>query len=300
MPPPDLRLAPRGECPKNGVMAIHELSDTALLTAYARAIESRRSDALFVDKHALHLAGEQGAELASECQTFATIANSIACRTAVFDELVERTVRTQSVELVVNLASGLDTRPWRLTLPGEVRWIDVDLPNVLEYKRGRMAAAAPLCMYEECAADLTAQTDLDKVLAQIGRDRTALVITEGLLVYFSESDVASLANRLSANGSIRWWITDIAGPRALMMMAKAWGSLLQGAAFRFGPSDPVAFFREHGWSEVEFRSSHVEAQRLGRMSRPRLLQRILLRAMSSRVREEVRRLAGVTLLKRSL
>lgn len=281
------------------VMPIQELSDTALLTAYARAVESSRSDRLFIDRHALHLAGEKGVAIARGCQGFATIANSIACRTAVFDELLQQTVNAHGVELVVNLAAGLDTRPWRLTLPSRVSWVDVDLPHVLEYKRRRMKGSAPLCMYEECAADLTIAGDLDKVLAGIGRDRPSLVITEGLLVYFAVDEVVSMAQQLSAHPSIGWWITDVAGPRALVLMEKAWGSLLQGARFQFGPSDSVEFFAERGWMEREFRSSWAEAQRLGRAASPGVMRNLLLRVLPRKIREELHRLAGVTVLERA-
>ena len=51
-----------------------------------------------------------------------------------------------------NLAAGLDTRPYRMDLPPSLRWIEVDLPDILDYKedgarrreagvRGRAGAA---------------------------------------------------------------------------------------------------------------------------------------------------------------
>ena len=52
------------------------------------------------------------------------------------------------VDLVVNLAAGLDTRPYRMALPPSLRWVEVDLPDILDYKEEILAGAAPACALE--------------------------------------------------------------------------------------------------------------------------------------------------------
>jgi len=279
-------------------MPIQDITDTALITAYARATEAWREDALFQDYHALALAGERGAELARETEAFATIANSVACRTAVFDELISSTVKRESIELVINLAAGLDTRPFRLELPPGLRWVDVDRGSILEYKRNRLTGGDPTCEYQQCSADLTKSAELHRALEHAQGSRRTLVFTEGLLVYLSEPEVAQLAACLHSWASIEWWITDIAGPRALDMMQKAWGQLLANAEFQFAPPDAAQFFQRHGWHEHEFRSSQEEAQRLGRARGRSGLARIVIRLAPAKVKEELRRLSGVAVLKR--
>ena len=69
-------------------MPIQDITDTALLTAFARAKESERSDALFKDPFAESMAGDRGATLAAESPNFQTMVASIGCRTHVFDELL--------------------------------------------------------------------------------------------------------------------------------------------------------------------------------------------------------------------
>ena len=80
-------------------------------------------------------------------------------RTAVLDEIIMQHV-PGGVDLVVNLAAGLDARPWRLALPTTLRWVDVDLPDILRYKTGTLRDAAPVCRYE-------ASTPLRSVAATI-------------------------------------------------------------------------------------------------------------------------------------
>ena len=279
-------------------MPIQDITDTALITAYARATEALREDALFKDYHALALAGERGAGLARETEAFATIANSVACRTTVFDELISSTVKRESIELIINLAAGLDTRPFRLELPSGLLWVDVDRGSILEYKRNRLTGADRTCEYQQCCADLTKPSELHRVLEHAHGGRRTLVFTEGLLVYLSEPAVAQLAALLHSCASIEWWITDIAGPRALDMMQKAWGQLLAEVKFQFAPTDAAQFFQRHGWHEHEFRSSQEEAQRLGRARGRSGLARIVIRLAPAKVKEELRRLSGVAVLKR--
>jgi methyltransferase (TIGR00027 family) len=279
-------------------MPIQHISDTALLTAYARATESERPDALFRDEYARALAGDRGAELARETEAFATIANSVACRTRVFDDLLLRLVREEGLDLVLNLGAGLDTRPWRLDLPPSLKWVDVDLPEILAYKRERVGERSACCGYEGRPADLSVRTELSEVIGSAAHARKALILSEGILVYLTEQDVAALAAELHAQSTIGWWLTDIAGPKALPMMAKAWGELLAGAQYQFAPTSPVAFFRARGWQEVEFRSAQAEAQRLGRAHGRGLIGSLLWSIFPVKIKTEIHRLAGVAILHR--
>jgi O-methyltransferase involved in polyketide biosynthesis len=40
----------------------------------------------------------------------------------------------QGTDMVINLAAGLDSRPYRMQLPALLRWVEVDLPDMLNYK----------------------------------------------------------------------------------------------------------------------------------------------------------------------
>jgi len=46
----------------------------------------------------------------------------------------------RGVDVVVNLAAGLDTRPYRMDLPASLLWIEVDLPPLIAYWDGRRRA----------------------------------------------------------------------------------------------------------------------------------------------------------------
>jgi len=141
-----------------------------------------------------------------------------------------------------------------------------------------------------------------EVLRRVGGvSRTALVVTEGLLVYLGDEKVASLARALHHVPSIKWWISDIGSPRLLEILNKQWGKAVAAgnAPFLFAPADSPAFFARLGWREIEFRSGLEEAHRLKREMPMMWLWRFLGRFGSPQKREEFRRLSGYILLERA-
>jgi len=133
---------------------LRNISDTAHWVAVYRALESERPDALFRDPFARRLAGERGARI-SEGQAFANRnAWSFVARTVLIDRFISDAV-ANGVDMVVNLAAGLDARPYRLTLPSQLQWIEVDLPDLLAYKTEQLGRETPRCILERVALDLS-------------------------------------------------------------------------------------------------------------------------------------------------
>ena len=92
---------------------IRNISDTALWSAVYRARETDRPDAVFRDPFARRLAGARGEQIldsmpASKRQAWAWVA-----RTYLIDQFITEQV-AEGVDMVVNLAAGVDARPYRL------------------------------------------------------------------------------------------------------------------------------------------------------------------------------------------
>jgi O-methyltransferase involved in polyketide biosynthesis len=98
-------------------MPIEHVSDTARWVAFYRAMETERPDAIFRDPFARQLAGPEGERIVRELPRGRASAWAMITRTAVFDEIILDLVQHRDVDLVLNLAAGLDARPWRLPLP---------------------------------------------------------------------------------------------------------------------------------------------------------------------------------------
>src|SRR5438876_7252018 len=181
-----------------------------------RAIESERPDALFRDPYARRLAGPAGEQILAAMPQGRRWAWPMIVRTAVMDEIVMRLVTQQGVDTVLNLAAGLDARAYRLDLPRELNWIDVDLEGILSYKEAALAGEQPRCRVEFVRADLTNQTARRTLFQRVGAQaKRALVIAEGLLVYLTPEDVTALATDLAAQPAFRWWLIDLSSPQLL-------------------------------------------------------------------------------------
>src|SRR5689334_9781092 len=96
---------------------LRDVSDTAPWVAMYRAFESERPDAHFRDPYARRLAGERGERILRSLPRGPAGAWALVVRTALIDEIVQRVIRDEGADTILNLAAGLDTRPWRLDLP---------------------------------------------------------------------------------------------------------------------------------------------------------------------------------------
>ena len=276
---------------------IRNVSDTALWVAIYRAMESERPDRIFNDPYARRLGGERGEAIVHSMPKGAATAWPMVVRTAVMDEIVLRCAR-QGAATVLNLAAGLDARPWRLDLPGSLRWLHVDMPEMINYLREHMADEKPHCDVEFVAADLRDAEARLELFARAAAHGPVLVITEGLLVYLTPEQVGELARDLHDMAHARWWLLDIASPRLRKFMERSrWLAKLQAnAPMQFFPEQGTAFFDPFGWREQEFRSTWDESFRLQRTMRGAWFFKLLSKLQPKAQLEAGRRMSGIVLL----
>jgi methyltransferase (TIGR00027 family) len=279
---------------------LRNISDTALWVAQYRVMESERSDALFRDPLARKLAGSRGEEIVRNMKV-RDFAWPMIVRTAVMDEIILRSIATEGIDTVLNLAAGLDTRPYRMALPAGLRWIEADLPGILADKESVLSGEEPVCRLERVAADLTDREARRRLFRDAASgSRAVLTVTEGLLAYLAVEQVADLSSDLHAEPAMRLWLIDLASPRLKKMLDRRVGRHVQAARapFLFAPAEGTAFFEPHGWKEREFRSTLEEGIRLDRKPRMAWLFQLMARLGPPARREEMRRMGGIVLLDR--
>jgi O-methyltransferase involved in polyketide biosynthesis len=129
-----------------------------------------------------------------------------------------------------------------------------------------MADAQPVCRLSRRGLDLSDSAARAGFFDELAiTTRSAVVITEGLLLYMNEDVVRALALDLLDRSSVRWWVFDLASPNLLQMMQKTMGTQLVNAPMKFAPADGVAFFEALGWTTEDVRSFLGEAARLHRL-----------------------------------
>jgi methyltransferase (TIGR00027 family) len=195
---------------------------TAVMVAAARAAETQQPDALITDPYAdILVAGagtgtwtamlddrilEKAAAIDPEVAAiFRHMRNYQAVRTHFFDEHFAKATEA-GIRQIVILASGLDSRAYRLDWPAGTTVFEIDQPKVLEYKAATLAehGVNPAAQLREVAVDL--RHDWPNALRENGfdADRPTAWLAEGLLMYLpadAQDRLFTLVTELSAPGS---------------------------------------------------------------------------------------------------
>ena len=246
---------------------VENISDTARWVAIFRAEESERPDAVFHDPFARRLAGEKGEQIANAIEFGRKNSWSFVARTYHFDEFIMQHVE-QGYDMIINLAAGLDARAYRMQLPKTLLWIDVDLPRMINYKNEILKDEKPNCKYRTIALDLADRKARLQLFQQLNNEcKKALVVTEGLIIYLTNEQVAELATDLSSQPHFRRWIFDLTSAALLEMIQKEMQPALKGsgAVFQFAPEEGEEFFEKYGWKHIESRSKLKTAAKLNRL-----------------------------------
>lgn len=243
---------------------ISHVSDTARWTALYRATESARQDALFSDPLAERLAGEQGRAIVARVPRMSRNGWWLVARTKIIDDAIGEAI-AGGCDRVLNLAAGLDTRPYRLNLPSGLTWVEADLPKLLTEKTHLLADQEPRCQLTRIAVDLTDPRARAAFFNEAldGATKT-LVITEGLVMYLDDRDVVALSEAIT-RPEVTWWMLDFAGPGLKKMMNKKMAGMLQNAPFKFAPENGLAYFEDLGWRVAEAESLFAAAHRFHRL-----------------------------------
>jgi methyltransferase (TIGR00027 family) len=279
---------------------IEHVSDTALWVATYRAMESERSDALFHDPFAALLTGEKGRRIARWAKASRYTKWSVVIRTCIIDSYVQKLI-AEGVDTVLNLGAGLDARPYRMSLPESLSWIEIDFPSIIDYKEQKLANEKPKCQLTRIRLDLADEKARRASFSDINENagKSVLVLTEGVIPYLTEDHVSALARDLHSQDRFHYWVAEYYSPRVWRYLrSKRMRRQMRNAPFQFFPADWFGFFAKAGWNERETRYLPVESQRLGRPIPAPWWTVLLTRFMPAEKRESLRKLSGYLLLER--
>src|ERR1700704_6257476 len=179
---------------------------TATMVAAARAMASKADDALIDDPFAEPLVRAVGVDFFTRLVTgVLRMTDNMAVRTKFFDEFF--TGATEGgIRQAVILASGLDSRAYRLAWPAGTTVYEIDQPDVIEFKTRTLAelGAEPTAERRTVAMDL--RYDWPSALIEEGFDpnQPTAWSAEGLLGYLppdAQDRLLDTITELSAPGS---------------------------------------------------------------------------------------------------
>lgn len=166
------------------------ISETLIIPLLAKAKESRRKDPIVEDAKALEVIQQltfdtarfEGGEISDL---------GIISRTQVLDKEIRRLSNAGAGLVIINLGAGLDTRESRIADAG-ITWFDLDLPEVINLRRRFFEENERTRFISKSVLD-------DSWTEEIPVEDTEnlVIVAEGLLMYFPESEVREILKKLS-------------------------------------------------------------------------------------------------------
>lgn len=279
---------------------INNVSDTSFWVAYYRARENQRPDALFRDPFAQRLVGDRGERIAAAMPKISKYTEwSVISRTVMIDRFIEALIK-EGVDAVVNLGAGLDTRPYRMQLPVDFQWVEVDYENIILHKNKILKNEKPTCQLTRVVVDLADDGKRRNFLfSVVPHAKKVLILTEGVIPYLSPEQVAHLGKDLLVQKRFSFWITEYFHPRVYKyLQSTVRAAKMKNAPFRFYPPDWFGFFKDIGWIEKETRFSAEIAIEFKRKMPMPLIGRMMYFLMPKKIKEQMSRMSGYTVLQR--
>lgn len=166
------------------------VSETLLMTLYARARASQRPDPMIRDDRAIALINQIECDFSRlRMQRHDEIA--VIMRMNRFDRYARDFLAREPRAVIVHIGCGLDTRFERVD-NGQVEWFDLDLPEVIELRGALMSAACSRCHV------LAASVFDDGWFSDIEpyKPRSFMFLAEGVFPYFEEAVIKALFLKL--------------------------------------------------------------------------------------------------------
>jgi O-methyltransferase involved in polyketide biosynthesis len=219
------------------------VSETLFLPLYALALESLRPNPIMVDRGAVDLTRQLNASFANSDKRIyrqlakgrlpRTLLTSMALRIRQYDRYVMAFLEQAPDGVVVSLGCGLDDRRRRVD-NGRVRWYDLDLPEVIAFRRQFLPETERMRFIASSVLDFAW---LDEIPGEPGP--RFLFLAEGLFMYLPPDGVRSLVTKLCDRYPGAELVAEVANRRIVRMMQ---GRLGRGKFRRqFGVSENVVY-----------------------------------------------------------
>jgi methyltransferase (TIGR00027 family) len=232
------------------------LAMTGWWSAAAWAYETKRDDRLFEDPWASPLLGQQAKVLLPQSgltRDTRAADELYAVITRYFDDYLLRVTREFGVRQVVLVASGLDTRGYRLAWPTGTNLFELERAHVLTYKDTQLGCAGvpASCNRHAVGVDLTERWD--DSLRAVGFDPAlpSAWLLEGFIYFLPEPAVNDVLRRISAFAASKSWIGMDVVNRAMLAspQTRHWteGMSAAEAPWLFADDDPGAVLQRFGW-----------------------------------------------------
>lgn len=171
-------------------LGVTELSETMLITLWAKSEETMRSDGILKDNKALEIYNMLQYDFSkfkkAKFSQFGT-----CLRAKIIDEKTKEFFLKHPDAVVIQLGAGIDARYERLQCPLITHWYDLDLSEVINLRRKYLGESE---RNTYIASSMFEYDWIDKVQSH---DKPTLIIIEGVTMYFEPEKMEEFFKTLS-------------------------------------------------------------------------------------------------------
>lgn len=279
---------------------IDNVADTAMWVAYYRAQETQEAQPLFRDPLAKVLAGEKGRLIAEQMGSQSRYSKwTVILRTCIIDDFI-LSLAKEGVDTVINLGAGLDTRPYRMNLPSDLNWIEVDQEQIIRYKEQLLQNEKPTVKLKRIALDLSDRQKRQQLFSELNSNtKKAVILMEGVVPYLTEEQMATVAEDLYTESNFKYWICEYFSSEVYRYLKDAkHRKLMKNAPFQFFPKDWLGFFKAKSWEPKQIVYFADESEKLKRKHPMPWFAYIFLFFASKETKERYKKMTGYILFKK--
>lgn len=191
-------------------LQLGDIQKTALIPLVIRANETKRKNARIRDKKALEILGAlETTALKIDAKRFDSFFSheGVVARTILFDTAVRNLLETYPSAVCINLGCGLDDRFSRVD-NGKCSWFNIDLPDSIAVRRNFFSETQRERMI---SGDILTPGWTEGIPA----NRIAIVIAEGLLMYFSRAQVKAILNNITGAFCGGFFLAELMHPKMM-------------------------------------------------------------------------------------
>lgn len=166
---------------------MNSVNKTLYIPLYGKAFVSKKN-IILKDKKAEDIWTKEGFELKGKSKS-KWLAYYMAMRSAVYDEWLENEIKRNPNAVVLHIGCGMDSRIERVSAKSK-EWYDIDFPDVIEERRKYYEETD---YYHMLAIDMRS----DKWKSCIKYNQDAIIVLEGVSMYFKPTELLSLLSGLS-------------------------------------------------------------------------------------------------------
>jgi O-methyltransferase involved in polyketide biosynthesis len=199
---------------------------TLLATLWGRALDAESPNPILNDTMAAEAVGRIDFDFTTTGLRRSDPA-AVALRARHLDRWAREFLAEHSTATVLHLGAGLDTRGYRLDPGPDVRWFDVDYPDVIDLRRQLYPSRTGHEMIGSSVTDAS-------WLARVPGDLPVLVVAEGLTMYLKTDEGKALIQRIVGHFPSGQFVFDALSRRGIRMQRFNKAIQAAGAAVYWG------------------------------------------------------------------